>query len=108
MREREQSIGGALSDAKESQKRIQDLLEQYTTSLADAKQTSAMKYNMLYQEGLDAQRDMIASERAAANSLLEKARSEITAASEKARIDLKKEAEKLSVEIAVKMLGRQV
>ena len=108
MREREQRINGALRDAKEAQKRLQDLLEQYTASLADAKQNSTTTYNMLFQQGLDAQRDMITGERTAATSLLDKARAEIAIASNEARVDLKKEAEKLSQEITTKLLGRAV
>jgi len=67
-----------------------------------------LPYNTLYQQGLDAQRDMIASERAKAGELLDKARKEIAAASAAARGDLRKEAEKLSQEISFKLLGRAV
>ena len=108
MREREQGIGGAFSDAKAAQERVQGLLEQYNISLADAKQKAAAAYNTLYQQGLDAQRDMIASERAKAGELLDKARKEIDAAAATARGDLRKEAEKLSQEISSKLLGRAV
>ncbi|HUK99667.1 MAG TPA: hypothetical protein VLX29_02295 [Nitrospirota bacterium] len=108
MHEREQQIGGALSDTKEAQKQIQDMLEKYTASLAEAKQTATAAYNMLYQQGLDAQRDMITAERTRANSLLDKARTEITTASSDARAILKNEAERLSQEITTKLLGRAV
>jgi F-type H+-transporting ATPase subunit b len=108
MGEREQRIGDALHDAKEAQKRLQELLEQYTASLADAKQNSTTTYNMLFQQGLDAQRAMITGERTAATSLLDKARAEIAIASNKAMVDLKKEAERLSQEITTKLLGRAV
>ncbi len=108
MQEREQGISGAFSDAKAAQERVQGLLEQYNASLADAKQKAAAAYNTLYQQGLDAQRDMISSERAKAGELLDKARKEIEAASAAARGDLQKEAEKLSQEISSKLLGRAV
>ena len=106
MREREESIGGALSDAKTAQERMQGLLEQYNTSLAEAKQKAAAAYNTLYQQGLDAQRDMITAERAKASELLDKARKEISASAASARGDLRKEAEKLSLDISAKLLGK--
>lgn len=108
MREREQGISSALGDAKTAQERMQKILEQYNASLAEAKQKAATSYNTAYQQGLDAQRDMISAERAKASELLDKARKEISAASTAARTDLKKEAERLSQEITSKLLGRAV
>lgn len=106
MKEREEGIGGALADAKTAQERTQGLLEQYNISLADAKQKAAAAYNALYQQGLDAQRDMISAERTKASELLDKARKEIATAAATARGDLRKEAEKLSQDISAKLLGR--
>ena len=108
MQEREQSINTALSETKAAQKRMQDLLEQYNTSLADAKQKATTIYATLYQQGLDAQREMIAAERTKASDLLEKARAEIAAQSSIVRADLKKEADTLSHEIMSKLLGKAV
>ena len=108
MLDREQGISSALGDAKAAQERMQAILEQYNASLAEAKQKSATTYNTVYQQGLDAQRDMISAERAKASELLDKARKEIAAASTAARTDLKKEAERLSQEITSKLLGRAV
>ena len=106
MKEREEGIGGALADAKTAQERTQGLLEQYNISLADAKQKAAAAYNALYQQGLDAQRDMISAERTKASELLDKARKEIATAAATTRGDLRKEAEKLSQDISAKLLGR--
>jgi len=108
MLEREQGISSALGDAKAAQERMQGLLENYNVSLADAKQKAATSYNTLYQQGLDAQRDMITAERAKAGEMLDKARAEIASASAAARADLRKEAERLSQEITSKLLGRAV
>jgi F-type H+-transporting ATPase subunit b len=108
MQEREQSISSALGDAKSAQERMQNLLDTYNTSLAEAKQKAQMNYNALYQQGLDAQRDMIAAERSKAGEMLDKARAEILAASTEARADLRKEAERLSQDITAKLLGRAV
>ncbi len=108
MRERQQTIGGAFSDAKTAQEKMSSLLEQYNASLADAKQKATVAYNTLYQQGLDAQRDMISAERAKATELLDKARGEIVAASSAAKADLKKDAEKLAQDISSKLLGRAV
>jgi F-type H+-transporting ATPase subunit b len=108
MREREQGISGAFSDSKAAQERAQVLLEQYNISLAEAKQKAAAAYNTFYQQGLDAQRDMIAAERAKAGELLDKARKEIAEAAAAARGDLRKEAEALSQDISMKLLGRAV
>ena len=108
MREREQGISGAFSDSKAAQERVQSLLEQYNVSLAEAKQKAAAAYNTFYQQGLDAQRDMIASERTKASELLDKARKEIAEAAAAARGDLRKEADKLSQDISTKLLGRAV
>ncbi len=108
MQEREQGIGSALGDAKAAQDRMQKLLEQYNTSLAEAKQKATAAYNTIYQQGLEAQRDMISAERSKAGEMLDKARAEIAAAAGAARVDLKKEAERLSQEITSKLLGRAV
>jgi F-type H+-transporting ATPase subunit b len=108
MQEREQGISSALGDAKAAQGRMQNLLDQYNTSLAEAKQKAAATFNTIYQQGLDAQRDLIAAERAKAGEMLDKARADIAAASATARTELGKEAERLSQEIASKLLGRAV
>ena len=108
MREREQGISSALGDAKNAQERMRNLLDSYNASLAEAKQKAATAYNAGYQQGLDAQRDMIASERTKAGAMLDKARAEIAAASAAARADLGKEAERLSQDITAKLLGRAV
>jgi len=108
MQEREQGISSALGDAKITQKRVQDLLEQYNASLAEAKQKATSTYNALFQQGLGVQRDMITAEREMAGELLDKARDEIATASGAARAELKKEAERLSQEISSKLLGRAV
>ncbi len=108
MRERQQTIGGAFSDAKTAQDKVNSLLEQYNASLADAKQKATVAYNSLYQQGLDAQRDMISAERTKASELLDKARAEVASASSAAKADLKKEAERLAQDISAKLLGRAV
>ena len=108
MREREQGIAGAFTDAKTAQERVQSMLEQYNAALGDAKQKAVAAYNAVYQQGLDAQRDMITAERAKAGELLNKARAEIAAAAAAARAELKQEAERLSQDITVKLLGRAV
>jgi F-type H+-transporting ATPase subunit b len=108
MQEREQGISGAFGDAKAAQDRMQSLLENYNASLAETKQKAATAYNTLYQQGLDAQRDLIAAERTKAGEALDKARAEIAAASTAARTELRSEAERLSQEITSKLLGRAV
>ena len=108
MQEREQGIGSALEDAKAAQHRMQSLLEHYNASLAESKQKATATYNAIYQQGLDAQHDMISAERAKAGEMLDKARTEIAAASKTASIDLQKEAERLAQDITSKLLGRAV
>jgi len=108
MQEREQGIGSALSDAKAAQNRMLALTDQYNASLAEAKLKATTTFNTFYQQGLDAQRDLISAERAKAGALLDKARAEIGTASAAAQADLKKDAEKLSQEITSKLLGRAV
>ncbi len=108
MQEREQGISSSISDAKAAQERTQTLLDQYNVSLAEAKQKAAATFNGIYQEGLDAQRNLISAERTKATEMLDKARAEVAAASNTARAELKKEAERLSQEITSKLLGRAV
>ncbi|MDA8424320.1 MAG: ATP synthase F0 subunit B [Nitrospiraceae bacterium] len=108
MQERELGISSAFGDAKIAQERMQNLLGEYNASLAEAKQKAMTAYNSLYQQGLDAQRDMVAAERTKAGDMLDKARAEIVTASSAARGDLKKEAERLSQDITAKLLGRAV
>jgi F-type H+-transporting ATPase subunit b len=108
MLDREQGISSALGDSKAAQERMQSILENYNSSLAEAKQKAASTYSTIYQEGLDTQRDMISAEREKASELLDKARNEISEASTAARADLKNEADRLSKEITSKLLGRAV
>lgn len=108
MQERELDISSAFGDAKTAQERMQHLLDSYNASLTEAKQKAASTFNAIYQQGLDAQRDMIAAERAKSGEMLDKARTEIAAASAAAQTDLKKDAERLSQEITSKLLGRAV
>jgi F-type H+-transporting ATPase subunit b len=108
MQEREQGISSALGDAKAAQNRMLALTDQYNASLAEAKLKATTTFNALYQQGLDAQRELISAERAKAGALLDKARAEITAASAAAQADLRKDAEKLAQEITSKLLGRAV
>ncbi len=108
MREREQGIANAFTDAKTAQERVQGMLEQYNAALAEAKQKSAATYGSAYQQGLDAQRAMIAAERVKTGEMLNKARADIAAAAAAARADLRKEAERLSQDITAKLLGRAV
>ncbi len=108
MREREQGIANAFTDAKTAQERVQGMLEQYNAALAEAKQKAAATYGAAYQQGLDAQREMIAAERVKTGEMLNKARAEIASAAASARADLRKEAERLSQDITAKLLGRAV
>jgi F-type H+-transporting ATPase subunit b len=108
MQEREQGIANAFTDAKTAQERMQSMLEQYTAALNDAKQKAAATYGAAYQQGLDAQREMISVGRAKSDEQLSKARAEIAAAAASARTDLKKEAGALSQDITAKLLGRAV
>ena len=108
MQERELDISSAFGDAKSAQERVQQLLESYTASLAEAKLKAATTFNTIYQQGLDTQRDMIAAERAKAGEMLDKARVEVAAATAAARAELKKDAESLSRDITSKLLGRAV
>jgi F-type H+-transporting ATPase subunit b len=108
MRERQQNIGGAFTDAKTAQEKMRTLLDQYNVALADSKQKAATAYNTFYQQGLDAQREMITAERSKAGQLLDAARAEIATASTAARTEIRKEAEQLSKDISSKLLGRSV
>jgi len=108
MEEREQGISSALGDARSAQERMQKLMEEYDTVLAEARQKATATYNEIYQTGLDEQRDMIAAERAKASELLDKGREDIVAAADTARMDLKKEAERISQDISSTLLGRAV
>ncbi len=108
MQEREQGISSSFGDAKAAQERMQTLLEQYNSSLADAKQKATATFNAMYQQGLDAQRDMIAAERTKAGEMLDKARADVAASANTARAELKQEAQRLSQEITSKLLGRAV
>jgi len=108
MQERQQAVSGAFTDSKSAQEKAQSLLEQYNASLADSKQKATAAYTALYQQGLDAQREMIAAERSKASEQLDKARAEIAAATAAARSEIRSEAEKLSNEISAKLLGRAV
>jgi F-type H+-transporting ATPase subunit b len=108
IQEREQGISSAFSDAKAAQERMQNLLEQYNVSLTDAKQKASATFNAIYQQGLDAQREMIAAERAKAGEMLNKARADVSAVAAEVRAELRNEAERLSQEITSKLLGRAV
>jgi F-type H+-transporting ATPase subunit b len=106
IREREMDISSAFKEARAAQERMQELTDRYNASLSEARQKAVAVYNTLYQQGLDAQRDLIAAERAGAGDLLDKARAEIAVAAAAARTDLGKDAERLSQDITAVILGR--
>lgn len=108
MQDRQLGISSAVNDAKSAQDRAQALLDSYNASYADAKQKATTAYSLLYQQGLDAQRDMISAERAKASEALDKARADVAGAAALARTELKGEADRLSQEITSRLLGRAV
>jgi F-type H+-transporting ATPase subunit b len=108
MAARDKKVAVSHEEAKEYADRAEAMLAEFEHELADTRVKANQNYHGLQQEGIAEQRARLATAKARAQEMVEKAKGEIDASASGARVILKKEMEKLPGEIASKLLGRAV
>ncbi len=108
LRERSERISKSLEEAKEIQRRSEEAMAELSLGIATARDKGRNLFQKLQKEGFDEQRRVLEKAKEKALEIIEKAKGEIGKDTEKARILLREEAGRLSIEIARKVLGREI
>ena len=103
--ERDNTIKGSLSAAKEMDAKKEDALARMNRELLDARNRSKEVFERLRKEGLSRQKEMLKAAGTHAHDLIEKAKGELKSEAEKARQKLRSDVEKFSDEIVRKLVG---
>lgn len=103
-KEREDTVKGALDAAKELSAKREEAIAQLNRELAESRTKAKETFEALKAEGINKQKEIVASAEAEAAQMLEKARAEIRAEAEKARKALRAEVDKFSDEIVRKLV----
>jgi F-type H+-transporting ATPase subunit b len=106
--DRDMKIAKQHEEASGYADRAQIMLQDFEHELTDARVKANQTYHSLQQEGLSRQRERLSQVKAEAQSMVEKAKAEVSGEAAKAREVLEKEMAKLPGEIASKLLGRPV
>lgn len=108
LRERSEKISGTLEEAREFQKRSEEAMAELSREIADAKEKARNLFQKLQKEGFDEQRRILEKAREKSVEMIEKAKEDLKRDTENARTFLREEASRLSLEIAKKVLGREL
>jgi len=103
--ERESLTKGSLDAAKEMNSRKEEGLERMNKEISDARNKAKEAFEVLRNEGLNAQKTLLSDSEAVAAGMLQKAREELRTEGEKARKSLKADIEKFSDEIVRKLVN---
>ena len=108
LEKREDKIRSSLENADAAQKEAEDRLRQYVTLLENSKQEALELLAKGKEEGETARRNIVETAQEEAKKILDQAKREISLEMEKALDELKQETVNLSIEIAGKVLSRQL
>lgn len=108
LRERSERISKSLEEARDIQRRNEEALVELSREIAATKEKGRSLFQKLQKEGFDEQRKILDKAKEKSLEIIEKAKEEIGKDTEKARILLREEAGRLSLEIAKKVLGRDI
>lgn len=104
-KERETTVTGSLEAAKEMISRKDEGIERMNRELSEARGRAKEAFEGLRNEGLAAQKTLLADAEAAAAGMLQKAREELKSEGEKARQSLRADIDKFSDEIVRKLVN---
>jgi F-type H+-transporting ATPase subunit b len=103
-KEREDTVKGSLDTAKEMNTRREDEISRLNREISEARSKAKELFETLKAEGLQKQREVVATAEAEASVVLEKAMADLRAESERARKALRAEVDKFSDEIVRKLV----
>lgn len=103
-KEREDTVKGSLDAAKEMNTRREDEISRLNREIAEARSKAKELFETLKAEGLQKQREVVATAEAEASVVLGKAMADLRAESERARKALRAEVDKFSDEIVRKLV----
>ncbi|RJQ13516.1 MAG: hypothetical protein C4560_14100 [Nitrospiraceae bacterium] len=102
--ERDKGINGALNSAKSMDKEKNDLMGQINAKLSEGRAKARTVFEELSREGMETQKQALASAQDSAADMNRKAKEELEAAMEKARASLKSDVEAFSRQIVEKLV----
>ncbi len=108
LRERSEKISKSLEEAKEIQRRSEEAMSELNREIASAREKGRNLFLKLQKEGFAEQRRLLDKSKDNALEIIEKTKGELKGDTEKARALLREEAGRLSLEIARKVLGREI
>lgn len=108
LRERSEKISKSLEEAKEIQRRSEEAMAELNKEIASAREKGRNLFLKLQKEGFAEQRRLLDKSKDNALEIIEKTKGELKGDTEKARALLREEAGRLSLEIARKVLGREI
>lgn len=108
LKERSGRISKSLEEAKEIQKRSEEAMSELNREIASAREKGRNLFLKLQKEGFAEQRSLLDKSKDNALEIIEKTKGELKGDTEKARALLREEAGRLSLEIAMKVLGREI
>lgn len=106
--ERSEKISKSLEEAKEIQRRSEEAMAELNKEIASAREKGRNLFLKLQKEGFAEQRRLLDKSKDNALEIIEKTKGELKGDTEKARALLREEAGRLSLEIARKVLGREI
>lgn len=108
LKERSDRISNSLEEAKMLRKRGEEAISELNKEISTAKEKARSLFLELQKEGLDEQKNILEKAKNKSLEMMEKARLKLREDTEKARALLREEASRLSLEIAKKVLGREL
>jgi F-type H+-transporting ATPase subunit b len=108
LRERSERISGTLEEARQLQKRSEEAMAELNREIGAAKEKARNIFLQFQKEGFNEQRKILEKAREKSVEIIEKAKLELRDDADKARTLLREESSRLSLEIARKVLGREI
>lgn len=108
LKERAERISNYLEESRNLQKRSEEVMAELNMEITAAKEKARNVILKFQKEGFDGQRRILEKAREKSIEIIEKTKRELRGDTEKARLLLREEAGRLSLEIAKKVLGRDL
>lgn len=108
LRERSERISKSLEEARGLQRKSEEAMAELNREIMAAREKRRNLFLKLQKEGFDEQRRILEKAKEKAIEKIEKAKGELREDTEKARTFLREETGHLSLEIAKRVLGREI